>query len=158
MIIIEKAQLKDSVILTRIKTAAYRDEKRRFGPWQVDGEGPDWYIKEWYNDVTETESLIRNFHYYKLIHNTDIVGCFWLRIADERTIELNDFCIHPEHQGKGYGYKTLLMMASLFPEKNKWTLGTPFYSVRNQHLYTKAGYIKVGEKANHMVFLYEKKV
>lgn len=150
------ASIEDASIITQIKTAAYNDEKKRFGPWKNVGEGPKWYIDEWYNDIDETEHLIIKFHYYKLVEGDEIIGCFWLHDIDNATMELEDLCIHPSHKGKGYGYMALLHMESMYPEKKTWKLGTPFYSVRNHHLYQKAGYVKTGETAENMVFLYEK--
>ncbi len=151
------ANIEDAQIINQIKTAAFRDEKARFGPWKDKGQGPKWYMDEWFNDINETGRLIQEFYFFKLVENGEIIGCFWLHDVDEHTIQLEDFCIDPKHQGKGYGYETLLAMEELFPLKQKWILGTPFYSVRNHHLYEKAGYGKVGETAENMVFLYEKK-
>lgn len=150
------ANIEEAQIFTEIKTAAFRDEKKRFGPWQNEDAGPKWYHDEWYNNVDETERLIKEYYYYKIVENEEIIGCFWLHDIDDNTIKLEDFCIHPHYQGKGYGYKTLLYMEELFLLKKKWILGTPFYSVRNHYLYEKAGYIKTGETAENMVFLYEK--
>lgn len=153
------AIIEDARKLNQIKTEAYRDEKKRFGPWQSRQEGgPDWYHHEWYNNVEETERLINEHHYFKIIKDDKIIGGFWLHDIDIITIELEDLCILPEYQGNGYGYKVLMIMEDIFPSKKKWVLGTPFYSVRNQYLYEKAGYIKTGDKANNMVYMYEKNI
>lgn len=151
------AEIKDAQKINQIKTEAYRDEKKRFGPWQTRKEGGmDWYHDEWYNDIYETKHLIETYHHFKIIKNEEIIGGFWLRDIDDNTIELEDFCISPKHQDNGYGSETLKIMEELFPSKKKWILSTPFYSIRNQYLYEKAGYIKTGEKVNNMIFMYEK--
>lgn len=46
----------------------------------------------------------------------------------------------------------------LYKAPSKWILATPYYSVRNQHLYGKAGFKKVGESEDKFLFLYEKYV
>lgn len=153
------AEIKDAQEINHIKTEAYRDEKKRFGPWQSRKQGgPDWYHDEWYNNIDETKHLIESYYYFKIIRNDEIIGCFWLHDIDDNTIELEDFCIAPEHQNNGYGSETLKIMEEIFPLKRKWILSTPFYSVRNQHLYEKSGYKKIGENVNNMIFLYEKKI
>lgn len=149
-----QASIDDVNVIIDIKTKAYRDEKERFRP--EDDKVPKWFYNEWYTDFTENIRLINECYVYKLIVEDEAIGTFWLHDMDENTIELEDFCILPEYQGLGYGYRTLLMMEELFPSKKKWILGTPFYSIRNHHLYQKAGYRKVGTASNDTVFLYEK--
>ena len=153
---INKAVLEDVSLIISIKTKAYRDEKERFKP--NEDEIPKWFYNEWYTDNKETSRLIEKYYYYKIKKGNDVIGCFWLHDVDENTIELEDFCILPTFQGNGYGYEVLSMMENLFPKKKKWKLGTPFYSVRNQHLYEKVGYCKVGTAAEDTVFLYEKNI
>lgn len=149
------AALEDADLISNINVQAFDDERNNFGPWK-DGEGPKWYYGEWYSDIEQVKKLIKEFHYYMIIEDEIIVGSFWLHDIDETTIELEDFCIIPQYQGNGYGYKAILLMETLCPMKKRWILGTPFYSVRNHHLYEKAGYTKTGVTAEDMVFMYEK--
>lgn len=154
MLKIEKARIEDAEIISEIKTKAYRDEKERFKP--EDSKIPKWFYDEWYIDLPENIRLINKHYVYILTVNEVVIGTFWLRDVDEDTVELEDFCILPEHQGIGYGYKALCIMEEMFSEKKRWILGTPFYSLKNHYLYEKAGYKRVGTAANETVFLYEK--
>lgn len=149
-----KAALKDANLISDIKTKAYRDEKERFKP--DESKIPKWFYSEWYIDIDENIRLIKEYYVYLLTVDDVIIGTFWLHDIDTYTIELEDFCILPQHQGGGYGYKALSMMEEMFPKKKKWTLSTPFYSVKNQYLYEKSGYKKVGTASDETVILYEK--
>ncbi|MCM1989376.1 GNAT family N-acetyltransferase [Oceanirhabdus seepicola] len=151
---IRKASVDDVNLIVDIKTKAYRDEKERFKP--EDTKIPKWFYDEWYIDMPENIRLINEYYVYILTVNEEVIGTFWTHDVDADTIELEDFCILPEYQGLGYGYKTLSMMEGMFTEKKRWILGTPFYSLKNHYLYQKAGYKKVGTASNETVILYEK--
>lgn len=71
-------------------------------------------------------------------------------------LQLDNFCIYPKHHNKGYGTKAMQLMEELYPEVKKWNLGTPHYNVRNQHLYEKMGYRKIGTSDNNFIYQYEK--
>lgn len=151
MFTILKAEIEDSKILTEIKKLAYNDETRRFGPGR-DG-GPTGYDCE-----EETRRLIENYLAYKIMLDNSIIGFFWLQKQDDGCYELEDLCIHPKQHNKGFGFKTMKLMEELHPEIKKWTLGTPYYSVRNQYLYEKVGYKKIGQTEDGFLFLYEKNI
>jgi GNAT superfamily N-acetyltransferase len=151
---IRKATVDDVNLIADIKTKAYRDEKERFKP--EDAKIPKWFYDEWYIDIPENIRLINEYYVYILTVNEVVIGTFWTHDVDEDTIELEDFCILPEYQGFGYGYKTLSIMEGMFPKKKRWILGTPFYSLKNHYLYQKAGYKKVGTASNETVILYKK--
>ncbi|MBW9157377.1 GNAT family N-acetyltransferase [Clostridium tagluense] len=149
MINIIKAEVEDSKIITEIKKLAYNDETRRFGPGR-DGGPPGYESQE------ETERLIKDYLFYKIMIGNNIIGFFWLHGEDNKFYELEDLCIHPEYHNKGYGFKTLKLIEELHPQIKKWVLGTPYYSVRNQHLYEKVGYKKTGQTEDGFLFFYEK--
>ncbi len=149
MIRLENALIGDVETITEIKKQAYNDETRRFGPGR-DG-GPTGY-----DSIEENTRLIREFEVYKIVLNEEIIGCFWLMNMGAEHCELDDFCIHPKHHNKGYGKKVMILMEKTLPHIKKLTLATPHYSVRNQHLYEKMGYEKIGEVENGFLFLYEK--
>ena len=149
MINIIKADIEDSKIITEIKKLAYNDETHRFGPGR-DG-GPPGYESE-----EETQRLIKNYLFYKIIFDKKIIGFFWLHGDDNKFYELEDLCIHPEQHNKGFGFETLKLMEELHPQIKKWVLGTPYYSVKNQYLYEKIGYKKTGQTEDGFLFFYEK--
>lgn len=148
---IEKATINDSDLITKINTDAYNDETNRFGPGRNGGPSG-------YNEVNVILDLLKKFPCYKIIMEDAVIGWFWLHEHNASTVELEDFCIAPQYHNKGYGYKVLLKMHELKPEKKKWVLGTPYYSIKNQYLYEKAGYIKTGVTEDGFLFLYEKVV
>lgn len=151
-----RATVNEAELISEIKTRAYRDEKERFKP--EEGKIPKWFYSEWYIDIPENIRLINEYDVYLLLVEDVIIGTFWVIDIDIDTIELEDFCILPEYQGFGYGFKALSMMEELYTEKKKWELSTPFYSVRNQYLYEKFGYKKVDTRSEETVILYEKVV
>ncbi|ADL50716.1 GNAT family N-acetyltransferase [Clostridium cellulovorans] len=151
---IRKASLEDVNLIAEIKTKAYRDEKERFKP--EEDKIPKWFYSEWYIDIPENIRLINEYNVYLLTVNEVVIGTFWVHDVYEDTIELEDFCILPEYQGFGYGYKALNMMEGMFEKKKRWVLGTPFYSIKNHYLYQKAGYKKVGTVSDETVIVYEK--
>ncbi|GMQ64195.1 GNAT family N-acetyltransferase [Vallitalea maricola] len=149
MIKLQEALITDAKIITEIKKEAYNDETRRFGPGR-DG-GPTGY-----DSIEENKRLIDEFDVYKILLSKQIIGCFWLKKEGQYHYELEDFCIHPKHHNKGYGKTVMILMEEMLPYIKKWTLGRPHYSVRNQHLYEKMGYKKIGEVEDGFLFLYEK--
>jgi RimJ/RimL family protein N-acetyltransferase len=149
MIKIEMAQMEDVEVITEIKERAYNDETRRFGPGR-DG-GP-----QGYDSVESTRWLMNKFSYYKIMIGREVIGGFWLEGWSDGQLQLEDFCIHPQHHNKGYGTMAIKLMEEMFPNIKKWTLKTPHYSLRNQHLYKKMGYVKIGESEDKFLFLYEK--
>lgn len=151
-----RATVNEAELISEIKTKAYRDEKERFKPEEA--KIPKWFYNEWYIDIPENIRLINEYYVYLLKVNEVDIGTFWVHDVDVDTIELEDFCILPEYQGFGYGFKALSMMEEMYAEKKRWTLSTPFYSVKNQYLYEKFGYKKVGTRAEETVILYEKMV
>jgi GNAT superfamily N-acetyltransferase len=69
---------------------------------------------------------------------------------------LEDFCIDPLFQGKGYGYESLVRMEKFYPKCKHWILSTPAYSTKNHYLYEKFGYKKTEEKCEGLIYVYEK--
>ena len=87
-----------------------------------------------------------------------IIGSFWVHKASINSVELEDFCITPLYQNKGYGLKALALMESLYPNVQKWILGSPYYNTKNQHIFEKAGFKHIGGNNQNFLFLYEKDI
>lgn len=151
LLTIQRANLEDVVRITEIKKFAYNDETRRFGPGRDGGPAG-------YDSLEETKKLISTFDFFKVLLDSEIIGCFWIHKIGDQNYELEDFCIDPNYHNKGYGKETMLLMERQHPEIKKWSLGTPYYSVRNQYLYEKIGYIKIGESEDGFLYFYEKLV
>lgn len=149
MLILRPTSIEEAKIITDIKARAYNDETRRFGPGR-DG-GPMGY-----DSLKENQRIITLFENYSIILDKQIIGCFWIHPIEEATAELEDFCIDPKYHNKGYGYEVLKLLETLEERYKRWVLTTPYYSVRNQYLYEKVGFKKIGMLENDFLVLYEK--
>lgn len=135
MITIKRAVIEDARLITEIKTRAYNQEINTY--LGRDG-GP-----KGYNQVESEEKIIKNLIAYKILLEEKIIGAFFLIPIDEISMRFEDFVIDPCYQNKGYGYETLQKVEEAYPEIKKWYLSTPKFSVGNQHLYEKFGYVKL---------------
>ncbi|MGN0394144.1 MAG: GNAT family N-acetyltransferase, partial [Coprococcus sp.] len=79
----------------------------------------------------------------KILLDEKIIGAFFLIPQGEDTMQFEDFVIHPDYQGKGYGYYVLQLVEKQYSSIKEWHLSTPVFSVGNQHLYEKFGYVEV---------------
>ena len=154
-----RADLLDAKQFAYIKAEAYADDRLKSKPYE--DKVPDWYNGEWYKglaiiDETEATRLIENYYCYMILLEQTPIGIFWLHHETEDSLSLEDFCILPIYQGKGYGTKVLMLIEELYPSNNIWTLGTPYFCTRNRHLYEKVGYQYVGTASNNTVILYKK--
>ncbi|MEG0672100.1 GNAT family N-acetyltransferase [Clostridium sp.] len=150
MIYLEKAHINDAEEIVEVKRLAYTDEDIRFG------EGKGTYLK-YIGDVGFISWCMNRYLLYKIMLDGKIIGTFWLdHETDDRPnhFELQDFCIIPEYENKGYGTKAMELMEKLHENIKIWSLETALFSVRNQHLYKKMGYKKIGQKEDNI--LYEK--
>ncbi|MDD4297701.1 MAG: GNAT family N-acetyltransferase [Ruminiclostridium sp.] len=137
MLKIVRAEKKDAQEITDIKIAAYNKEiNLHLGR---DGGPPG------YNQVSSQLYIIDNFIAYKILEDEKIIGCFFLEQVSDEHMHFEDFCIYPLSQNKGYGYKTLELLEKTYPQIKKWTLNAARFSKKNQYLYEKFGYKKIGE-------------
>lgn len=135
MITIEKAELEDAQVITDIKTAAFNKE---INTYLGRNGGPPGY------DKVESEiDIINNLIAYKILLDDEIIGAFFLIPIESRKMRFEDFVINPEYQGRGYGYKVLQLAEQFYPDIDEWYLSTPVFSVGNQHLYEKFGYVEI---------------
>lgn len=135
MISIERALLDDAKTITEIKTAAFNKE---INTYLGRNGGPPGY------DKMESEiDIINKFITYKIILAGKIIGGFFLIPMEDNKMGFEDFVIAPDYQGKGYGYETLQLVEKTYPSIKEWYLSTPVFSVGNQHLYEKFGYVEI---------------
>lgn len=135
MITIERAVLEDANIITEIKIAAFNKEINTY--LGRDG-GPPGYDK-----VESEMDIIERLIAYKILLDGTIIGAFFLIPNGEDKMQFEDFVIHPDYQGKGYGYYVLQLVEKQYPLIKEWYLSTPVFSVGNQHLYEKFGYVEI---------------
>ena len=148
---IQKAQPWEAESILRINIAAYNSDKRQFGGGG-DGGPPG------YDSLEHIQKSINSFPAYSIYLEKDLIGWFFLEDIDENTIELNSFSIDPAHHNKGYGFTALGLMDSLVPKGKAFILGTPHFSVRNQYLYEKAGFQRVGISDDGFLIQYKKQM
>lgn len=139
MIEYKKAEMTDTENLLRAQMRAFNDETRRFGPGR-DGGPPS------YDSLDFVKGMIQNgYFYYKILYDREIIGGFNVEKISDGHYKIDMFFIDPQFHDKGIGTKVLAFIDNCFVDAKRWSLETPGYSVRNQHLYEKAGYKKVGE-------------
>lgn len=70
-------------------------------------------------------------------------------------MRFEDFVISPKHQGNGLGYKVMQLVEEAYPSIREWYLSTPVFSVGNQHLYEKFGYLEVSRNEEEIEYCKE---
>ena len=147
MVSIERAKLEDAEKITEIKIAAFNKE---INTYLGRNGGPPGY------DKVESEiDIINNLIAYKIILNEEIIGGFFLIPLEEEKMRFEDFVISPKHQGNGLGYKVLQLVEEAYPSIREWYLSTPVFSVGNQHLYEKFGYLEVSRNEEEIEYCKE---
>lgn len=144
MITIERAQKEDAEVITKIKEVAFNKEINTY--LGRDGGPPG------YNKVESELDIIDRFWAYKILLDNEIIGAFFLYPERTEIIHFEDFVIEPKYQGKGYGYKVLCTVQELYPQIREWKLSTPIFSVGNQHLYKKFGYIEIARDSDEIFY------
>ena len=138
LIHIERALLEDAAAITAIKTAAFNQE---INTWLGRNGGPPGY-----DQVESEQDIIQNLLAYKILlteeNDEKLIGAFFLIPEEPHGMRFEDFVIDPTKQGKGYGYQVLQLVERAYPEIMEWRLSTPVFSVGNQHLYEKFGYVE----------------
>lgn len=150
MIKLKEAQIDYAAIITQNRIAAYNDETIRFGSGE--NGGPPGY-----DSLDCTIEGLNHNPYYLIQLDNQTIGSFWLDMISTGHCELQDFVIHPDFHNKGYGTEALRLMEKMNPDITLWSLGTPHYSVRNRHLYQKAGFIETGKTDDGFIILFEKR-
>ena len=144
MLTIKRAKMEDAEEITKIKTVAFNKEINTY--LGRDGGPPG------YNKVESELEIIDKFLAYKILLDGYIIGGFFLYFEGEDILHFEDFVINPEYQGN----KVLCMVQELYPQIKEWKLSTPIFSVGNQHLYEKFGYVETGRNSDEI--FYSKKI
>lgn len=148
MLELKKANIDDAQLITDIKTKAFNKE---INAYLGRNGGPPGY------DEVESEIyIIKNFIAYKIDLDNEIIGALFLISLGDSKMRFEDFVIEPSFQGKGYGYRVMELVEKTYPNINEWQLSTPVFSVGNQHLYKKFGYVEVSRSED--LIEYNKKI
>lgn len=82
-----------------------------------------------------------------ITNQTGVVGYFWYRPNhDAGSVFINDFCILPAHQGKGYGKRALTLLEAQLANQGftQITLRVAADNARAQHVYMQGGFRTTG--------------
>ncbi len=139
MIKLARARARDAQVLAAIARLAYTDEAQRFDPANRGEEST-------HPTVGIVLANIEYKLYFKILLKDEVIGGLYIDVIGQGHYQIEDFCIHPRHQSKGYGKQVLKLIEEMHPQAKIWTLATPSYSVRNQHLYETMGYRKMGRE------------
>lgn len=145
MLEIKKANIADAQLITDIKTKAYNKEINTY--LGRDG-GPNGY-----NEVESQIYIIKNFIAYKIELDNQIIGGLFLIPLGDKKMRFEDFVIEPSFQGKSYGSRVMKLVEKTYQDINEWQLSTPVFSVGNQHLYEKFGYVEVSRNEDEIEYI-----
>lgn len=145
MLRVERANIEDAYVITDIKIASYNKEIKTYLGRNGGPHG--------YDDVESEISIIKNLIAYKIILNDQIIGALFLVPISETVMRFEDFVIEPAFQGKGYGYKTMELIEEAHKDILEWKLSTPVFSIGNQYLYKKFGYIEVSRNEEEIDYI-----
>lgn len=145
MLKIIRANLADVDIITSIKTSAYNKEINTF---LGRNGGPPGYDK-----VESEVNIIKKYIAYKITLDNQIIGAFFLVPISNRIMRFEDFVIEPFYQNKGYGYRVMDIVEKEYSDILVWKLSTPVFSIGNQHLYKKFGYIEVSRDEEEIEYI-----
>jgi len=158
---IQRAKDNECSLFARIKAETYADDRMRTVP--EPDQKPAWYDGEWYVGLgilneAEAKRLMDQYDCYIIRWNQMPIGIFWVHEENVGSLTLEDYCILPKYQGRGFGTRILPMIEAMYPEVHVWELSTPKYCKRNCHLYEKAGYIQAGTCSEGTVVLFSKEI
>ena len=149
MVKVLRANPEDSEQIARCTRDAYSDEIFKFDDKKKISERPT---------ADEVRQDIEDYDYYKIVLGDTIIGGVFIVEEDAQTVSVEDFCIDPVYQNRGYGKFVLEELERIHSAIKKWMLTTPVYSVGNQHLYEKHGYkrVKIDDYDGILCVYYEK--
>ena len=96
---------------------AYNDEIANFDHKNIFLEHPT---------ADEVKNYIESQTYYKIKLNGDIIGGVFVFKETVHTASIEDFCISPAHQNKGYGQLILKEIERLHNDIKKWRAYHPY--------------------------------
>lgn len=109
-LVIQKAEAKDSSILTEISKSAK-------AYWDY----PEEWLQLWDNDLTITTTQIQEHQVFKLMQEGEILG-FCMIIEEGGLVEIEHLWIRPKHIGKGLGKHLLTAVLQKVIAKSHTTL------------------------------------
>jgi RimJ/RimL family protein N-acetyltransferase len=83
--------------------------------------------------------------FFKVLDADRVVDGFVVFNLEDGIVQLGRAFLEPITQNKGIGGELIAFAERTFPEARRFVLETPSWNLRNQHVYEKAGYRKIGE-------------
>jgi GNAT superfamily N-acetyltransferase len=137
-IAIEKASLKDAVLLTKIKKEAFDAEAVR---WLDNKNVVDYNIQPpGYDSIEMNRFMIRELEVYKVIADKQMAGGIVVTLSGATYGRIDRIFIHPDFQGKGIGSSVMQLIEKEFPEVRVWNLETSARQKNNHYFYEKMGF------------------
>lgn len=154
---ISLAQITDVNTVSNIVALAYKDCQEKFKP--DPDKIPEWM--DWWYSLSEPQpgehhKFIESKITYLILQNNTIIGTFRLEQHNNKS-ELDDFCILPQYQNKGYGMYVLDLIEKLH-NINYIEFATPYFCTSNRYLYRKTGYKEIGTRSDGTVICFSKNV
>jgi GNAT superfamily N-acetyltransferase len=141
----------DAEALVQIQIAAFHHDSVLYPA--IEPSGPPGY-----DSVEQMRRNIAQHPCYKIVADGHTIGVLILVSQDAELTHLDVIAIHPAYHNRGIGTLAMQFLEQAHPAR-RYTLDTPSWAVRNQHFYTKLGYVKVGETTypDITLFAYEKR-
>jgi RimJ/RimL family protein N-acetyltransferase len=98
-----------------------------------------------YDSPAWQRQMMRRGRFFRVLEADRVVGGLILFRFEDGTVQLGRAFLEPDAQNKGIGSQLLAFAERTFPEARRFALDTPSWNLRNQHVYEKAGYRKIGE-------------
>ncbi|MFV9504048.1 MAG: GNAT family N-acetyltransferase [Oscillochloridaceae bacterium umkhey_bin13] len=147
----EAASAADAAALVAIQIAAFHHDSVLYPAVAVGGPPG-------YDSVEQLRSNIAQHPCYKLVYAGQAIGLMVINAQGAEHTHLDVIAIHPAYHNRGFGTLAMQFLEQAYPAQ-RYTLDTPSWAVRNQHFYTKLGYVKVGVTSypDITLFAYEKR-
>lgn len=153
MIELKRAAVGDAELLVSLKVSAFGVEKRLYG-----------YAPPEHDSVEHQTQVLQDekAQYYVIWQDETPIGGTCTVEKAQGEYYISSLYIGEDWQNTGAGSEVLKQLFARYPNAVKWTLETPYKSVRNHHFYEKLGFVKVGETEpeadGFYLFLYEKNI
>jgi RimJ/RimL family protein N-acetyltransferase len=151
MMTLERAGSNDAPALLAAKADAFACDVALYG------YGPPGYDSP--EDISAAIRKPEN-RYFKILKDGALAGGLCACDMGGGRFHINSLYIFTALQSGGAGTEAMRLLFDRFPEVARWTLETPYLSLRNHHFYEKLGFVKTGETEpgpdGFYLFLYEK--
>jgi ribosomal protein S18 acetylase RimI-like enzyme len=144
---ITEARKEDLAEILALQKLCFMENARRYNKYDL-------------SPLTETQAEIEEVfssrRFLKAVENGRIIGS--LRAFEkDGTCYIARVIVHPDFQNKGIGTRLMHEAEARYPAARRFELFTGVTDYKNQHLYTKLGYVKFKEEAHgsdpHMIFM-----